>query len=136
MTNHKLEKKHLMGKINNFLRDDIYSELLFGVLVLTGPFMAIGLNGNLVAWFVSLSIATIALARLIVRVWYCVKYKDAKKYSHLTFVFLELLFPYAIVISAYIYDPSGEDIKESLWFAALLCLLTLSQFILPKKKGE
>lgn len=125
-----------MGKISNFLRDDIYSELLFGVLVLTGPFMAIGLNGNLVAWYISLSIATIALAGLIVRVWYCVMYKDAKKHSHLTFVFMELLFPYAIVITAYIYDPSGESIKESLWFAAFLCLLILTEFILSKKKGE
>lgn len=125
-----------MGKISNFLRDDIYSELLFGILVLTGPFMAIGLDGNLVAWYVSLSIATIALVGLIVRVWHCIKYNDAKKHSHLTFVFLELLFPYAIVISAYIYDPSGENIKESLWFAAFLCLLILSEFILPKKKGD
>lgn len=125
-----------MEKISNFLRDDIYSELLFGVLVLTGPFMAIGLDGNLVAWYISLSIATIALAGLIVRVWYCVKYKDAKKHSHLTFVFMELLFPYAIVITAYIYDPSGEDIKGSLWFAAFLCLLILLEFVLPKKKGE
>lgn len=125
-----------MGKISNFLKDDIYSELLFGILVLTGPFMAIGLDGNLVAWYVSLSIATIALAGLIVRVWYCIKYNDAKKHSHLTFVFMELLFPYAIVISAYIYDPSGESISESLWFAAFLCLLILTEFILPKKKGK
>lgn len=120
--------------MTSFLRDDIYSELLFGILVLTGPFMAIGLDGNLVAWYVSLSIAAVALVGLAVRVWHCIKYNDAKKYSRLTFVFLELLFPYAIVITAYIYDPSGANTKESLWFAALLCLLILAGLILPKKR--
>ncbi len=124
-----------MKDLKYFLRDDIYSELIFGVLVLTGPFMSIGLNNNPIVWYVSLAAATCALIGLVARVCYCIRKKTARTESRLTFAFLELLFPYAIVLSALIYDPTGKDISESLWFAAFLCALMVTGYILPDKKS-
>lgn len=125
-----------MDKLTNFLRDDVYSELLFGVLVLTGPFMTIGMDNNRIVWYIALAIAICALVGLVARVWYCIKNKVAKQTSKLTFTFLGLLFPYSFALSALISDPTGKNSSESLWFAAFLCLLILTEFILPKKKGE
>lgn len=125
-----------MDKLTNFLRDDIYSELLFGVLVLTGPFMTIGMDNNRIVWYISLAIAICALVGLVARVWYCIKNKVAKQTSKLTFTFLGLLFPYAITLSALISDPTGKDSSESLWFAALLVMLIVAELFLPEKKHQ
>lgn len=123
-----------MDKLTNFLRDDVYSELLFGVLVLTGPFMTIGMDNNRIVWYISLAIAICALVGLVARVWYCVKNKVAQKYSKLTFTFLGLLFPYSFALSALISDPTGKDSSESLWFAAFLVILIVAELFLPEKK--
>lgn len=123
-----------MSKIKYFLRDDIYSELIFGVAVLTGPFMTIGMDSNPLVWYISLAIAICALVGLVARVWYCIRNKTAVKSSKLTFAFLELLFPYSIALSALISDPSGKDTSESLWFAAFLLVLVILDLIIPEKK--
>lgn len=124
-----------MSKIKYFLRDDIYAELLFGILVLTGPFMTIGLDSNSFVWHISLTIAVCALIGLVARVWYCLKNKTSKKESSLTFAFLELLFPYSFALSALISDPSGKDTRESLWFAAFLVILIVLELFIPDKKS-
>ena len=125
-----------MEKKTSFLRDDIYSELLFGVAVLAGPFMTIGMDSNPIVWYISLAIAVCSLVGLAARVWYCIKNKLAKRYSRLTFTFLGLLFPYSFALSALISDPTGKDSRESLWFAALLCLLILAELLIPQKTHE
>lgn len=122
-----------MSKIKYFVRDDIYSELLFGVSVLAGPFMTIGLDSNILVWYLSLAIGVGALVGLAGRIWYCIKNKTSKKESSLTFVFLELLFPYSIVLSALIFDPTGKCSSESLWFAAFLCILILIARLISQK---
>lgn len=123
-----------MKNLKYFLRDDIYSELIFGVLVLTGPFMAFGINEHPIVWYLSAAVATCALIGLIARVWYCISRKTSRKSSRLTFTFLEFLFPYAIVLSALIYDPTATGVQESLWFAALLCALIIADVFIPEKE--
>ena len=122
-----------MDRLKYFLRDDIYSELLFGVTVLSSPFVSIGYNGNDTVLYISLAVGVLSLLGLIARVAWCVINRTSTGNSPLVFAFLELLFPYSIALSAYIAAGETGPDREAMWFAAFLCLLILIEHLIPKR---
>lgn len=122
-----------MDKLN-FLKGDDYADILCNIMILSGPFIAVGWIGNIVVAYIACAVGIAALLCLIARIYYCARHSIAERSPRARHIMSELLFPYSILLSSLIIAPEGKIIACSLWFTVFICILIIIEYIVSLKK--